>query len=143
MINKLYFLGLAPILLITSCVLPPIPKPTNSTTIIELYAQPGRSLMAERLDDNRVNDGRYFEVKEGKHRLTLIFQYDATETSGLFSNNASTITCIITFDRQFDANTIYQLEARPMIYGSQLLLSQNNKTTVLDYPEVSNNCAPY
>lgn len=143
MTPKHYSLVLALTGLISSCALPPIPSPTDNTAIIKLYAQPGRSLMADKLDYNWVNDGRYFEVTEGEHRLSLIFQYDATETTGLFSNNSSNITCIITLNAHFEPNKIYILEARPLINRSQLLLTHNNQTEVLDSSQVNSNCMPY
>lgn len=129
--------------LVTACVLPPIPKATKNTAIIELYTQPGRSLMAESLDRKRVDDGRYFQVSEGKHKLEVRFQYEKNEIGGLITQDLGQLTCLMSFYYYFEAGKTYQLEARPMVTGGQLLLTENNQYLPLDFSAVDVSCGPY
>lgn len=139
---KSLLLGLI-LTLVTACVLPPIPKATKDTAIIELYTQPGRTLMAENLDRKRVDDGRYFQVSEGKHKLEVRFQYDKNEIGGLITQDLGQLTCLMSFYYNFEAGKTYQLEARPMVTGGQLLLTENNHYLPLDFSSVDVSCGPY
>lgn len=141
--NFLTLLTIAFISLVAGCALPPVPQPTTELAIVELYTQPGRSLMADTLDRKRVNDGRYFAVPEGRHRLAVRFQYDKAEVAGLFTRSFDYITCLMSFYYDFKPNTLYRLEARPMVTGGQLLISQDGQTTLLDFSQVDVSCGPY
>lgn len=140
---KSFFNCLPLLIMLNACVLPPIPDANKDTAIILLYTQPGRSLMAESIDRQRVNDGRYFQVTEGKHRLALRFQYEKNEIGGLISQDLGQTTCLMSFYYLFKANQTYYLEARPMVTGGQLLLTLNNNYLPLDFSDVEVNCGPY
>lgn len=70
---------LKPLLLIPSlglvCLLSacagPIPKSDSSEARIDLQQQSNINLLADRIDGQRVNDGRYFEVAPGAHQLQM------------------------------------------------------------------------
>lgn len=141
-INFNYLILLFSASLLTACTLPPIPQPTADTAIVEMYAQPSRSLMADTLDRNRVNDGRYFQVPAGKHRLAVRFQYDTSEVTGFFRDRGY-ITCLMSFNYEFEAGTTYLLEARPMVTGAQLLITKGDNTKLFDFSEVDVRCGPY
>lgn len=141
--NLLTLLTVTVASLIAGCVLPPIPQPTSELAIVELYTLPGRSLMADTLDRKWVNDGRYFAVPEGRHRLAVRFQYDKAEIAGPFIGGFDYITCLMAFYYDFQPNTIYRLEARPMVTGGQLFISQGEQTTRLDFAQVDVSCGPY
>lgn len=141
-INFNYLVLLFSASLLTACTLPPIPQPTADTAIVEMYAQPSRSLMADTLDRNRVNDGRYFQVPAGKHRLVVRFQYDTSEVTCFFRNSGN-ITCLMSFNYEFEAGTTYLLEARPMVTGAQLLITKGYNTKLFDFSEVDVRCGPY
>lgn len=141
--SKLSLVYLPLLALLTACVLPPIPKPTDHTAIVELYTQPGRSLMAENLDRKRVNDGRYFQVSEGRHKLEVRFQYEKNEIGGLISQDLGQMTCLMSFYYDFKAGKTYQLEARPMVTGGRLLLTLDNEYLPLDFSEIDVSCGPY
>ena len=49
----------------------PIPKADPSQAWIGLQEEAPNDLMAERVDGKRVDDGRYFEVTPGDHRLDV------------------------------------------------------------------------
>ena len=130
--------------MITACTLPHIPIPTAQTAIVKTKPQVTQILMAETLDRQTVNDGRYFEVTQGKHRLTLLFQYNASETAGLFIGNNSTISCLISFYGDFTANTTYYIQASPSISGANVFLKKD--TAIGENIAISNTnvgCGPY
>ncbi|WP_404939537.1 hypothetical protein P7C00_13890 [Pseudomonas sp. JDS08PS003] len=61
-------LGLA--CLLSACA-GPMPQPDPSEAWIGLEEEAPNDLMAERVDGKTVDDGRYFEVKPGAHRLDV------------------------------------------------------------------------
>ncbi|MGZ0785545.1 PA0061/PA0062 family lipoprotein [Pseudomonas saponiphila] len=61
-------LGLA--CLLSACA-GPMPQPDPSEAWIGLQEEGSNDLMAERVDGHKVDDGRYFEVKPGAHRLDV------------------------------------------------------------------------
>ncbi|MEN5090438.1 hypothetical protein ABE458_07090 [Pseudomonas protegens] len=61
-------LGLA--CLLSACA-GPMPQPDPSEAWIGLEEEAPNDLMAERVDGKKVDDGRYFEVKPGAHRLDV------------------------------------------------------------------------
>ncbi|POA31339.1 MULTISPECIES: hypothetical protein [Pseudomonas] len=61
-------LGLA--CLLSACA-GPVPKSDPSDAWIALQQPSSSSLLADRVDGRRVDDGRYFEVKPGAHRLQM------------------------------------------------------------------------
>lgn len=61
-------LGLA--CLLSACA-GPMPQPDPSQAWIGLQEEAPNDLMAERVDGKKVDDGRYFEVKPGGHRLDV------------------------------------------------------------------------
>lgn len=61
-------LGLA--CLLSACA-GPMPQPDPSEALIGLQEEAPNDLMAERVDGRKVDDGRYFQVKPGAHRLDV------------------------------------------------------------------------
>ncbi|MCO7572935.1 hypothetical protein NJH78_23360 [Pseudomonas chlororaphis] len=61
-------LGLA--CLLSACA-GPMPQPDPSEAWIGLQEEAPNDLMAERVDGRKVDDGRYFQVKPGAHRLDV------------------------------------------------------------------------
>lgn len=63
--------ALSLVLLLSACA-GPMPKADPSEAWISLEEEEGPSdLMAERVDGKNVDDGRYFEVQPGAHRLDV------------------------------------------------------------------------
>lgn len=129
---------------LVACTLTPIPPPSKQMAIVRVSAQVSQTLMAETLDKKSVNDGRYFEVPAGEHRLTVLFQYNASETGGLFIGNNNTISCLISFYGIFTADTIYYLRAIPAINGANIFLNkEGTKKENVPINNVLVNCGPY
>jgi hypothetical protein len=81
----------------------PMPKPDPTEAWIGLKEEPSAVLMAENLDGKRLNDGRYFDVTPGAHRLdlSLIIEPDG-------DNNQERCTTHINFN-QFKAGSRYKV----------------------------------
>ena len=65
------------VLLITcSACAAPVPEHDPSLAWIDVQAQAGHQLSAQRVDGNKVNDARYFQVSPGQHQLQLRLTYE-------------------------------------------------------------------
>lgn len=62
-------------LLISACA-GPLPAVDPQQAWIDMTTMPGNVLMADRLDNRPVNDGRYFQVSPGAHELQVRLQFD-------------------------------------------------------------------
>ncbi len=73
-----------------------------------------RVLMAERLDEQRLSDGRFFQVTPGRHELIVRFDYDATGGGGMsIMGGLSVRECYLTVNYDhFAAGQRYVLQAR-------------------------------
>lgn len=60
----------------------PLPQPDPQMAWVELRSAPANTLLAERLDGERLSDGRYFQVTPGRHVLEVRFQYELYGGSG-------------------------------------------------------------
>ncbi|HEN8712435.1 TPA: hypothetical protein U8203_002984 [Pseudomonas putida] len=75
-----------------------------------------RVLMAERLDNQRLRDGRFFQVSPGSHELMVRFDYEANGGGGMSMMGGTTVRqCYLTIHyADFEAGQRYVLEARSM-----------------------------
>ena len=115
-----YFLLLAGQSVLSACASPVPPRDPNLAWV-ELYASPGELLMADRLDGERLNDGRYFQVPGGAHELQARFQFEVNSNAGLDgSAEPRQITCEIRvrYD-DFTPGQRYRLEVRPLAMKAQ------------------------
>ncbi len=62
--------------LLTSACAGPLPVVDPQQAWIDMATMPGNVLMADRLDNHPVNDGRYFQVSPGAHELQVRLQFD-------------------------------------------------------------------
>ncbi|MNC63832.1 hypothetical protein D3C75_1139850 [compost metagenome] len=72
--------------------------------------------MAERLDKQRLSDGRFFEVSPGRHELIVRFDYEVTGGGGMGMMGGPTVrVCYLTIHYEhFEAGQRYVLEGRSM-----------------------------
>jgi len=108
--------------LLSACV-GPMPKADPSEAFIGLEQPASADLLAQRVDGQNVNDGRYFEVKPGAHRL------DMTLISGADGNSLD-LNCMGRLDYgQFKAGERYQINASSegMKAGVSLVDSHGNQ----------------
>ena len=99
----------------------PLPPADPQQAWVELYASPGYTLMAHKLDDQQTRDGRYFQVAPGAHELQVRFQFEVTGGGGgEFSSEPIEMTCHLRLRYDgFVAGQRYRIEARPLQYKAQ------------------------
>ena len=75
-------------------------------------------LMAERLDKQRLRDGRFFEVTPGSHELVVRFDFEVPGGGGLgMMNGPSERLCYLTINYDhFEAGQRYVLEGRSIAF---------------------------
>jgi len=77
----------------------------------------GKLLMADRLDNQRLNDGRFFQVTPGSHELLVRFDFEAPGEGAGTLNDPVERLCYLTirFDH-FEAGQRYVLEGRSLMF---------------------------
>ncbi|MDH4559618.1 hypothetical protein [Pseudomonas sp. BN411] len=94
-----------------------LPEPDPRMAWIDISPEPGDTLMADRLDDRRWGDGRYYQVLPGKHELELRYQFEIGGGGGGFGRDMNSgptqTTCyvVLRYDK-FEAGKRYRVEAR-------------------------------
>ena len=77
----------------------------------------GKLLMAERLDKQRVSDGRYFQVTPGSHELRVRFDFEVFGGGPGLLNTPLERMCYLTINYDhFEAGQRYLLEARSVAF---------------------------
>lgn len=77
-----------------------------------------RLLMAERLDKQRLRDGRFFQVTPGSHELVVRFDFEVPSGGGMNMMNTPTERlCYLTVNYDhFEAGQRYVLEGRSIAF---------------------------
>ena len=77
----------------------------------------GKLLMAERLDNQRLRDGRFFQVTPGSHELKVRFDFEVFGGGGSLMTGPVERLCYLTirFDH-FEAGQRYLLEGRSLAF---------------------------
>ncbi|WP_392893088.1 hypothetical protein ACF6ZU_13225 [Pseudomonas migulae] len=97
----------------------PLPAVNPQMAWVE-FATPspgGKLLMAERLDNQRLSDGRFFQVTPGSHELKVRFDFEVFGGGGGLMTGPVERLCYLTirFDH-FEAGQRYRLEARSLAF---------------------------
>ncbi|MDN4545377.1 MULTISPECIES: hypothetical protein [unclassified Pseudomonas] len=98
----------------------PMPTPNPQMAWVE-FSTPfpnDKLLMAERLDKQRLRDGRYFEVLPGSHELVVRFDFEVPGGGGMsMMSGPSERLCYLTirYDH-FEAGQRYVLEGRSIAF---------------------------
>lgn len=95
----------------------------------------GKVLMAERLDKQRLNDGRYFQVTPGSHELRVRFDFEVFGGGGSLMNGPVERLCYlyIRYDH-FEAGQRYVLEGRSLAFTpSARLYNAKREIVAEDY----------
>ncbi|CAG8863511.1 hypothetical protein PS627_00449 [Pseudomonas fluorescens] len=118
----------------------PIPTADPQKAWVELSTPfpNDRLLLAERLDKQRLADGRFFEVTPGNHELIVRFDYDVSGGGGGLSmmGGSSTRTCFLTvhYDH-FESGQRYVLEGRSMALTPEARLYNGKREIVAQVSE--------
>ncbi|MFJ4156335.1 hypothetical protein ACIPZF_16245 [Pseudomonas sp. NPDC089752] len=96
-----------------------------------------RVLLAERLDQQRLKDGRFFQVSPGSHELMVRFDYEVGGGGGMSMMGGTTVReCYLTIPyAHFKAGERYVLEARSMALTPEARLFDGNGTVVAQVSE--------
>lgn len=92
----------------------PLPNPDPQQAWVELHTYTGKTLMSDKLDGRRTEDGRYFQVPPGKHTLEVRYDYEyAAGGLGLTMDLYNELTCYVTVNYDhFEAGHRYRLDVR-------------------------------
>jgi hypothetical protein len=99
-------------------------------------------LMAERLDNQRIRDGRFFQVTPGSHELVVRFDFEVPGSGGMGTMNTPTERlCYLTvkYDH-FEAGQRYVLEGRSIAFTPGARLFNSKREIVAQ--DRQTNCVP-
>ncbi|MDN5407219.1 hypothetical protein GHO42_16995 [Pseudomonas sp. FSL R10-0056] len=127
--------------LLSACTSTPIPPADPAMAWVELETQTGKLVMAERLDNKRQADGRYFQVTPGSHELMVRFDFEVfVGGMGMFSDPQERL-CYVTVDYDnFQPGQRYRLQARSLGFNAYARLYDATGKVVAEERLV--NCLP-
>jgi len=101
----------------------------------------GKVLMAERLDHQRLRDGRFFQVAPGSHELTVRFDFEIFGGGLGMDTDPQERLCYLTVPYEhFEAGQRYRLEARSLAFTPSARLINQQGQIVANERQV--NCVP-
>ena len=105
--------------LLCACASTPLPAADPAKAWVDLETQTGKLVMAERVDNQRLNDGRYFQVTPGSHELMVRFDFEVfVGGMGMFSDPQERL-CYITLNYDnFQPGQRYRLQARSLGFNA-------------------------
>ena len=113
------FLGLALTCVLSACAGTPLPEHNRALAWVDLETQTGKLVMAERLDNQRVADGRYFQVSPGSHELMVRFDYEVFIGGMSQFSNPQERLCYLTLNyTDFQPGQRYRLQARSLGFNA-------------------------
>ena len=127
--------------LLSACTSTPIPPADPTMAWVDLETQTGKLVMAERLDNQRLTDGRYFQVTPGSHELMVRFDFEVfVGGMGMFSDPQERL-CYVTVDYDnFQPGQRYRLQARSLGFNAYARLYDATGKVVAEERLV--NCLP-
>lgn len=127
--------------LLSACTSTPIPPADPTMAWVDLETQTGKLVMAERLDNKRQADGRYFQVTPGSHELMVRFDFEVFVGGiGMFSDPQERL-CYVTVDYDnFQPGQRYRLQARSLGFNAYARLYDATGKVVAEERLV--NCLP-
>ena len=127
--------------LLCACASTPLPAADPAKAWVDLETQTGKLVMAERLDNQRLNDGRYFQVTPGSHELMVRFDFEVfVGGMGMFSDPQERL-CYITLNYDnFQPGQRYRVQARSLGFNAYARL-YNAEGKVLSEERLVN-CLP-
>lgn len=127
--------------LLSACTSTPIPPADPTMAWVDLETQTGKLVMAERLDNKRQADGRYFQVTPGSHELMVRFDFEVfVGGMGMFSDPQERL-CYVTVDYDnFQPGQRYRLQARSLGFNAYARLYNAAGKVVAEERQV--NCLP-
>ena len=113
------FLLLLTACLLSACVSTPLPAPDPKMAWVDLETQTGKLVMAERLDNQRMSDGRYFQVTPGSHELMVRFDFEVfVGGMGMFSDPQERLCYVTVNYDNFEPGQHYRLQTRSLGFNA-------------------------
>ena len=135
------FLLVLTVCLLSACANTPIPPANPSMAWVDLETQTGKLVMAERLDNQRLTDGRYFQVTPGSHELMVRFDYEVFIGGMSQFSNPQERLCYLTLNyADFQPGQRYRLQARSLGFNAYARLFNAEGKVVAEERLV--NCIP-
>lgn len=133
------------LLLLAGCA-GPLPQPDPQMAWVELRSAPANTLLAERLDGERLSDGRYFRSLRDAMcwRCASSTNSMAVPAAGGGFGEPVQINCYqqVVYDG-FEAGRRYRLEVRPQLRRALALLSDERGEVVARSNFQTSRCPPY
>lgn len=123
---------------IAGCQTPiPAANPEMAWVALSIPFPNDRVLLAERLDKQRLDDGRFFQVTPGRHELLVRFDYETSGGGGMgMMGGPSVRQCYLTLDYgYFTAGQRYVLEARSIALNPEARLYDGKGKVVAQLSE--------
>ena len=137
-----YLLPLA-LTALSGCTTSPLPTVDPKMAWVD-FAMPspgGKVLMAERLDKQRLRDGRFFQVTPGSHELTVRFDFEVFGGGQGMDTDPQERLCYMTVPYEhFEAGQRYRLEARSLAFTPSARLINRQGQIVANERQI--NCVP-
>ncbi|MGF6111394.1 hypothetical protein [Pseudomonas frederiksbergensis] len=127
---------------IAGCV-SPLPSVNPQMAWIDLATPTpgGKLLMAERLDNQRLTDGRFFQVTPGSHELTVRFDFETFAGGlGMLSDPQERLCYMTVPYDHFEAGQRYRLEGRSLSFTPSARLVNAKGQIVATERQI--NCVP-
>ena len=119
-------------LTLAGCASTPLPPHDPTQAWVTMHSTGGSLLMADRVDNQRWPDGRYFQVTPGEHELQTRFIFDVY--SGGFNgfSDPTQVTCFIKFRyADFKPGQRYRLQARPWMMTAQAWMYDEQRNVLV------------
>ncbi|MGG7595632.1 hypothetical protein ACQ4OD_01175 [Pseudomonas sp. WC1] len=126
------------ITVIPGCQTPlPAANPQMAWVDLSLPFPNDRVLLAERLDKQHLDEGRFFQVSPGSHELIVRFDYETNGGGGMSMLGGTTVRqCYLTLEyAHFQAGQRYVLEARSMALTPEARLYNAAREIVAEVSE--------
>lgn len=103
---------------LSGCLSPlPAVDPQMAWIDLAMPSPGGKVLMAERLDNQRLNDGRFFQVSSGSHELKVRFDFEVFGGgAGMFSDPQERLCYMTLKYDHFEAGQHYVLQASSLAF---------------------------
>lgn len=124
---------------ISGCLSPlPAVDPQMAWVDMSTPTPGGKLMMAERLDNQRLRDGRFFQVTPGSHELRVRFDFEVFSGGFGMMNDPAERLCYLTIRYEhFEAGQRYTLEGRSLAFTPSARLYNAKREIVAEDREVN------
>lgn len=123
--------------LLAACATPPVPEHDPRQAWIDLHTYTGKVIMAERLDGQRLDDGRYFQAPAGSHELVIRYDYEVSGGGGLFGEPYDRLCYLTVRYDHFVAGQRYVLQAQDAAMQASARLYDPQKNIVAEARDIN------